>query len=114
EAGNARGRFGPVPFYTMEFVDGLALDLYVKSRSMSLPERVELLIAICDAAAAVHSAGWLHRDLKPSNIMVAADGKPKLLDVGVARALDGTAASETMHTATGQFVGTKQYMSPEQ
>lgn len=114
EAGNARGPFGPVPFYSMEFVDGLRLDEFVRSFSPTLRDRVELLIEICDAVAAVHAMHWMHRDLKPSNILVTSDGRAKLLDFGVARAMESSDAGETMHTATGQFVGTRQYASPEQ
>jgi WD40 repeat protein len=114
EAGNARGPLGPMPFYSMEFVDGLRLDEYVRTHSPDMEKRVQMLIETCDAVAAVHALGWVHRDIKPSNIMVATDGKPRLLDFGVARAVGSAAGVETMHTATGEFVGTRQYTSPEQ
>jgi len=72
---------------------------------------------VCDAVQHAHQQGVIHRDLKPENILVedsAGETQPKILDFGVARALDPEGQSTTQHTSVGQIVGTVAYMSPEQ
>ena len=64
---------------------------------------------LADALAHVHAGGIIHRDLKPANVLLGADGRPRLADFGIARALDGTAV-----TGTGYVVGTAAYLAPEQ
>jgi serine/threonine protein kinase/Flp pilus assembly protein TadD len=113
-AGVAETPLGRRPFFAMELVPGLALDRWVKGRGPPLKERLELLVAICQAVHHAHTKGVIHRDLKPSNILINEEGEPKVLDFGVARATDSDLQVTTLHTAAGELVGTLPYMSPEQ
>ena len=102
--GEEQGPAGPTPYLVMPLVEGAPLTAPLP------PDRVaELLVGIGDALAAAHAAGVVHRDLKPSNILVTDDGRPVLVDFGVARS-DG---AEPL-TETGFVVGTAEYLSPEQ
>ncbi len=104
------------PFFAMELVDGLPLFEFCQSRKLPLDERLQLFEEICEAVAHAHRALVLHRDLKPDNILVTNDGRPKLLDFGIARLLEessGTAASSTA-TQQGLYALTPEYASPEQ
>jgi len=97
------------PWLATEFVDGPDLDRALAT-SGPLPEPGLMLLAaaMSEALAALHAGGVVHRDIKPANVLLAPDG-PRLIDFGIARALDATAV-----TGTGQAVGTPAYMSPEQ
>lgn len=107
--GTARTPAGESPYLAMELVDGEPLTQAARRRS--LRQRLALLAEVCDAVAHAHAHRVVHRDLKPSNILVRADGRPKVLDFGVARLLAGDAVA---HTRMGQVIGTLAYMSPEQ
>ncbi|MCA9299298.1 MAG: serine/threonine protein kinase, partial [Phycisphaerales bacterium] len=109
EAGTTRLDGRPTPYLAMEYVEGVTLLQHVKGRSID--ERLAIVAEICDAVHHAHQKGVIHRDLKPSNILVTADGQPKVLDFGVARAIEQDEASCTID---GQVVGTIPYMSPEQ
>ncbi|MFI4917586.1 MAG: protein kinase [Phycisphaerales bacterium JB060] len=100
------------PYFAMELVCGRPLTAH--ARTISIEDRVELLAQIADAVQHAHQRGVIHRDLKPGNILIDEQGRPRVLDFGIARltAEDGTAA--TMRTLPGQVVGTLAYMSPEQ
>ena len=102
------------PWIAMEYVDGLPLHEHVEKSGLGLEARLELLATICDAVQHAHARGIVHRDLKPSNILVRADGRPSVLDFGVARLTGGDERPTELHTRTGQMLGTPQYMSPEQ
>ncbi len=108
EAGLAEGQ----PFFAMEFIRGLRLDEH--ARTLPLPARLELLARVCDAVQHAHEQGVIHRDLKPANILVEENGQPKVLDFGVARAIDADLLTGAGLTQTGQLLGTPSYMSPEQ
>ena len=104
-----------VPYYVMEFIPGAeSLVQACERRRVPLRNRIELLLAVCDAVAHGHAEGIVHRDLKPGNILVDAEGRPKIIDFGIAR-MDGVEADDDgPRTETGQFIGTRPYMAPEQ
>lgn len=114
EAGRWQSLEGARPFIAMEFVRGLALTQHSQRHNLTVRQRLELLAKVADAVQHAHRCGVIHRDLKPANILVGEDGQPKILDFGVARALDADQRFTTMQTGVGQIIGTLPYMSPEQ
>ena len=112
QAGIVESPLGPQPYFAMELVRGRRLDEYVRTRQLSLTERLSLVAEIADAVQHAHHRGVIHRDLKPANILVTEAGHPKILDFGVARAVQ--ADLESVQTMPGEVVGTMSYMSPEQ
>lgn len=113
EAGYADEASPDQAFLVMELVDGLPLHKYAKTRALSIRDRLELLLKVCDAVQHAHQRGVIHRDLKPANILVTHDAQPKVLDFGIARATD-MPGDVTNVTKAGQVIGTPSYMSPEQ
>ena len=114
---------GDVRFLVMELVEGETLSAWIDRRDASLEEVLRLFLQIADALEEAHETGIVHRDLKPENIKVSPDGKVKLLDFGVAKALsiqpeldveDSVSRTRTRETKAGTFLGTPAYMSPEQ
>jgi eukaryotic-like serine/threonine-protein kinase len=119
EAGRAPVEFpgrAPVelPFLAMEFVEGLSLAEHARRNALDHRQRLDLVARICDAVQHAHEYGIVHRDLKPSNILITEDGQPRVLDFGIARVIGPDWQPLTIATASAQFVGTVQYMSPEQ
>lgn len=114
EAGTAPVEGIERAFMALEFVDGPTLTEFATSERLGVRERLELFAAICDAVQHAHERGVIHRDLKPANILVNSEGMPKVLDFGIARALDSDMPDVTLHTDGGQLIGTLAYMSPEQ
>jgi len=105
------------PYFVMELVRGIRITDYCEQNQCSLSERLDLFIQICQAIQHAHQKGIIHRDIKPSNILVTLhDGvaMPKIIDFGVAKATEQTLSAQTAFTASGQFLGTPAYMSPEQ
>ena len=106
------------PWFAMEYVRGLPIHEYCDKRRLSLKERLELFSRVCDAVQHAHHRGVIHRDLKPSNILVTTDEDdqpvPKVIDFGIAKALHAPLTRNSFVTSIGQFVGTPEYMSPEQ
>jgi WD40 repeat protein len=105
------------PFLAMEFVDGLPITEHCERHALPLDERLRLFIKVCLAVDHAHRRGVLHRDLKPSNVLVAGEGNeamPKVIDFGIAKALEGSLGDRSFHTLTGTFLGTPDYMAPEQ
>jgi serine/threonine-protein kinase len=98
------------PWVVMEYVDGAPIDQWCRLQSLDPVARVRLFLQVIEAVEAAHRALVLHRDLKPANILVGADGHVRLLDFGIARALDDDAGL----TATGPGPLTPRYASPEQ
>ncbi len=113
EAGFADEGSSDQAFFVMELVDGLPLNAFARSRQITMRERLELVMKLCDAVQHAHQRGVIHRDLKPSNILVTGTGQPKILDFGIARAADDP-GDGTIVTRVGQIIGTPSYMSPEQ
>jgi serine/threonine protein kinase len=108
-----RGR----PYFVMDLVQGVPLTEYCEKHSLSIRQRLELFITVCQAVQHAHQKGIIHRDLKPSNILVTlADGspRPKVIDFGIAKATTGSLTERTVYTQMGQLIGTPAYMSPEQ
>ncbi len=120
-AGEHQLRGERLPYFVMEFIpNAKSLLRHCTDAELPISERVELFLDACDAVAAGHRQGIVHRDLKPGNILVATDrpgGKPRLkvIDFGIAKAAS-TEEEDEGHgvTQTGEFLGTRQYMSPEQ
>jgi tetratricopeptide (TPR) repeat protein len=110
--------FGPQPYFAMEFIRGLPLRQHAEARQLSTPQKLALMVKVCEAVHHAHQRGLIHRDLKPGNILVDETGQPKVLDFGVARLaqVDAQESAEppTIQTGLGQLVGTLAYMSPEQ
>ncbi len=96
------------PYLVMEYVEGVALDVY--AAALDLRERLLLFLRVCEGVSHAHRRLVIHRDLKPSNILVDASGQPKLLDFGLARLLDETGDA----TQTIERMLTPHYASPEQ
>ncbi len=105
------------PYFVMEYVAGVPITDYCDQHRLTVPKRLELFMALCDAVHHAHQKGVIHRDLKPSNVLVETrDGKPvpKIIDFGIAKAIEQRMTEQTLFTAQGQFIGTPEYMSPEQ
>jgi len=114
EAGRYEVGGRSLPYIAMEYVEGVPITEYVERERPSTKRRLELIAAICDAVQHAHEKDILHRDLKPGNILVTAEGKPKVLDFGLARVTDKAAAAVSLVTRPGALIGTVPYMSPEQ
>src|SRR5262245_300962 len=105
------------PYFVMEYVDGQPIDTYCDQHRLSTPDRLRLFIQVCEGVQHAHQKAILHRDLKPSNVLVSSvDGRPvpKIIDFGVAKAIAQPLTERTLMTDVGQFLGTPEYMSPEQ
>jgi len=121
EVGEDSGR----PYLALEYVRGQSLRRRLEQEPPSLQETLRLALAVAEALAEAHAAGVLHRDLKPENVMIAADGRPRVLDFGLAKgqgrepgaarvdSVVGEAPREPFETG-GQVCGSPLYMSPEQ
>ena len=106
------GSDGGTYFLVMEFVEGKSLKEVIQSEGPLTPERAEEIAAeVCSALYYAHRHGIVHRDVKPANIMINGEGKTKVMDFGIARALTDSGATVTQ---TGTVLGTANYLSPEQ
>jgi tetratricopeptide (TPR) repeat protein len=105
------------PYFVMELVRGVSITEYCDKNRLSPRERLELFVPVCNAVQHAHQKGIIHRDIKPSNVMVTLhDGKPvpKVIDFGIAKAINQRLTEQTLFTRYAQMVGTPEYMSPEQ
>ena len=108
-----RGR----PFFVMELVKGMPITKYCDEAQLGTRERLALFGDVCSAIQHAHQKGIIHRDIKPSNVMVTMHGDKavvKVIDFGIAKAMQGKLTDKTLFTRFEQFIGTPVYMSPEQ
>ena len=106
---------GGQPYLVMEYVEGQPIDQYCEERQLPLENRLQLFLEVCAAVQFAHQNLIVHRDLKPGNILVGADGRPRLLDFGIAKILSPEGFSEPIEeTAAGIAPMTPHYASPEQ
>ncbi len=104
-----------LPYFAMEYVaDAATITAYADAHKLTLEQRLSLFAEVCDAVQYGHQNGVIHRDLKPGNILIGGDGRPKVIDFGVARPSDAAQATITHDSGLGQLIGTLHYMSPEQ
>jgi len=101
-------------YVVMELVEGESLRQVLRRGAFSFRDVIEVGAQITDGLAAAHAARIVHRDLKPENIMIARDGRPKILDFGLAKRTDARHADDATLTEPGTVAGTVGYMSPEQ
>ncbi|MCC6321781.1 MAG: serine/threonine protein kinase [Phycisphaerales bacterium] len=111
-----RGAAAGSHFLVMDYIRGRSLDAYLASAKPTPRATFDLLASICEAVNAAHLRGVIHRDLKPSNIRIDDDGRPHILDFGLARSLwtGDSPGEQGSATITGQFVGSVPWASPEQ
>ena len=105
------------PYFVMELVHGVPITQFCDDNKLTPRERLELFVPVCQAIQHAHQKGIIHRDIKPSNVLVTMyDDKPvpKVIDFGVAKAIEQRLTEKTMFTQFGALVGTFEYMSPEQ
>ncbi len=105
------------PYFVMELVNGVPITQYCDDNHSTTRQRLELFTLVCHAVQHAHQKGIIHRDIKPSNILVTLhDGVPvpKVIDFGIAKAINQELTSKTMATGVGHMIGTPLYMSPEQ
>jgi serine/threonine protein kinase/formylglycine-generating enzyme required for sulfatase activity len=105
------------PFFVMEYVKGVPVTRYCDKNRLTVSERLELFVQVCHGVQHAHHRGVIHRDLKPTNILVESSAEEptvKIIDFGVAKAINQRLTEKTVYTELGRVVGTPAYMSPEQ
>jgi serine/threonine protein kinase/tetratricopeptide (TPR) repeat protein len=105
------------PYFVMEYVRGETITAYATRHTLTVPERIDLFLTVCEGVQHAHQKGIIHRDLKPSNVLVIVRDDcpmPKVIDFGVAKATTQALTARTLHTEIGALIGTPEYMSPEQ
>lgn len=103
-----------LPYLVMDYVEGLPIDRYCDTHSLSIDDRLLLFCKVCSAVEYAHEKLIIHRDLKPANILVTEEGMPRLLDFGIAKLSDPALFHTRMVTQTSWRPMTPQYASPEQ
>jgi len=105
------------PYFAMEHVQGVPITEHCDRHNLSIDERLDLFVQVCEGVQHAHQKAVIHRDLKPSNVLVALqDGRPavKIIDFGIAKAVARRLTERTLYTEIGMMLGTPAYMSPEQ
>ena len=103
-----------IPYLTMEYIDGIAIDQYCRTNKLSIDERINLFQKVLDAVMYAHKSLVVHRDLKPENILVTADEQIKILDFGISSLLETHSNTDSSHSITGGRPFTLRYAAPEQ
>jgi serine/threonine protein kinase/tetratricopeptide (TPR) repeat protein len=105
------------PYFVMEYVKGIPITDFCDQHKLTIKERLELFMQVCQAVQHAHQKGIIHRDIKPSNILVLMENDraiPKIIDFGVVKATGKPLTERTLQTEDSQLLGTPEYMSPEQ
>ncbi|MHC4070924.1 MAG: WD40 domain-containing protein [Planctomycetota bacterium] len=106
------------PYFVMELVKGISITEYCDKNNLDTRQRLELFIEVCRAVQHAHQKGIIHRDIKPTNVLVTLRDDdtpvPKIIDFGIAKATQARLTEKTLFTEFKQFIGTPEYMSPEQ
>ena len=106
------------PYFVMELVRGIPITEYCDRNRISIGDRLDLFVLVCQAVGHAHQKGIIHRDLKPSNVMItlhAGTPVPKVIDFGIAKATgQQTLTDKTLYTGFAELIGTPMYLSPEQ
>ncbi|MFG0304960.1 MAG: protein kinase [Phycisphaerales bacterium JB040] len=106
-----------LPYFVMELVEGEPITDFCDAQRLTIEARLRLMRQVCDAIQHAHSKGVIHRDIKPSNVLVVGTGTEphaKVIDFGVAKAINQPLTEKTVFTEQGRLLGTPAYMSPEQ
>jgi serine/threonine protein kinase/Tfp pilus assembly protein PilF len=104
-------------YFVMELVRGESITAYSDRHTLTVRQRLELFIPVCEAVHHAHMKGIIHRDLKPSNVLVAeSEGRAiaKVIDFGIAKATEASGVQHAVFSTEGVLIGTPEYMSPEQ
>ncbi|MBU0617636.1 MAG: serine/threonine-protein kinase, partial [Planctomycetes bacterium] len=105
------------PYFVMDLVKGITITEYCDKCKLTTRERLELFVLVCQAVQHAHQKGVIHRDLKPNNVLVTlhdTQPMPKVIDFGIAKATSQRLTDKTLFTEFRQFLGTPEYMSPDQ
>lgn len=105
------------PYFAMEYVRGVSITEYCDQHQLAIQERLALFVKVCGAVQHAHHKGVVHRDLKPANVLITLRGgqpDPVVIDFGIAKAMDTPLTDQSHVTRIGQFIGTPEYISPEQ
>ncbi len=104
-------------YFAMELVEGCSVTQFCEENALSTHDRLKLFMDVCAAVGHAHQKGVIHRDLKPTNVLVSHDDTGaivKVIDFGIAKAIEGDLTDQTLLTRAEQWIGTPIYMSPEQ
>jgi len=115
EAGTFEDDGVTLPFFALEYIpNARTISDFAAAKDLGVRQKLDLFTQVCEAVHYGHQRGIIHRDLKPANILVDSEGRVRIIDFGVARAVDADLEQADAQTRVGQIVGTPQYMSPEQ